>query len=61
MLTSHDTTTRRRVLPMPRYRLTTDGAMTPDDAGAFCRFDDVLLLLSFLRGQIEAVVTERAQ
>ena len=61
MLTSHDTTVQRRILPMPRYTLTTDGAMERHDAGTFVRFDDVLLLLAFLKGQLNAVVTERAQ
>ena len=51
MADTKDTTTTRRVLPMPRYA-PSDGQMVRDAGGRFVRLDDVLLLLAFLRSTV---------
>ena len=52
MADTKDTTTTRRVLPMPRYMPADTGQMVRDAGGQFVRLDDVLLLLAFLRGAV---------
>lgn len=55
MAETKDTTTARRVLPMPRYA-PGEGAMVRSERGEFVRLDDVRLLLAWLRGNMAEAV-----
>ena len=55
MADTKDTTTTRRVLPMPRYA-PGEGEMVRSERGEFVRLDDVRLLLAWLRGNMAEAV-----